>query len=237
MKKYLILLLFFPSLLFASGIDKKDYYIQFKVGNSSLKDSHHTRAAISAEEPELDVVTKKDGNHNIYHIAVGYHPTNKTNIGIEFFQSLYALGNGLYVIKGGVLPTLASLPLGVLDGLTIPISGAEFGSKGFLLYGNYDFSYNFTNWQSYLGAGLGYATLDLRVNNSQGESLVDDSDSVFIYNVRFGANYPLNKQMLFGIEYNYLKAKEPNYMGSSSGLSFSSEFNTNSISTSLRWYF
>ena len=134
------------------------------------------------------------------------------------------------------MPTLASpsLPLGSLDGRSIPIGNSEFDSQGFLLYGNYALDNLYSEkWMPYLGAGIGRAKLNLRVDNSAGSPLVDDSDNVLIYNVRAGVNYPLNKTMLFSIEYNYLSTEKASYTGSTSGLTFQSEFNTYSKTTAL----
>lgn len=76
----------------------------------------------------------------------------------------------------------------------------------FMANGFYDFK-NSSQFTPYLGAGLGFAKLDIE-EKIAGKKLVDDSDTVFAYQALVGVSYDINKNNSVSLGYRYVETAD-----------------------------
>jgi len=74
-----------------------------------------------------------------------------------------------------------------------------------MVNGYYDFC-NATAFTPYVGVGIGVAKLDFSV-----EEGLDESDTVFAYQMMVGAGYALTKQISLEVEYRYFGTQDPEF--------------------------
>ena len=78
--------------------------------------------------------------------------------------------------------------------------GISVGVKTMVANIFYDFK-NSSDCTPYLGAGLGFAFVDLEADSVAGK--ISDSTTNFAWNIGFGANYSLNDNVALGLGYRY----------------------------------
>lgn len=88
-----------------------------------------------------------------------------------------------------------------------------------------------TRFTPYVGAGLGFTSLDL--NNA---GLSDKSDTTFTYQFRGGVDYALTKQFSVNVGYRYLDTDNPKFTNNDGSL-FQTEYNSHAIELGLRYSF
>lgn len=93
--------------------------------------------------------------------------------------------------------------------------------------------------QPYVGAGLGFANLDLDAYNAANPEVIHDSDSVMSYQLMVGVGIVLSEQLTLDIGYRHFEASDLEFDGTDSGIPtvFSSDYNHQSLSAGLRWSF
>ena len=99
-----------------------------------------------------------------------------------------------------------------------------FSMIAFMANVDYDFDTG-SRWVPYIGGGLGVATISLDTETATGgRSLVDDSDSVFAYQVGTGIGYefPLEEghSITVSLDYRYFGTQTPTFTGDVTGEDF-----------------
>ncbi len=96
--------------------------------------------------------------------------------------------------------------------------GVSFDSTGdvtgtaFMLNGYYDFK-NESAFIPYVGAGLGYANVEINDYNIPGSGVADYSadDSVFAYQFGVGIGYAINEKVTLDLKYRYFATDDPEF--------------------------
>ena len=62
----------------------------------------------------------------------------------------------------------------------------------------------------YVGAGIGWGKADFSARNRSGpnQTEIDDTDSVFVWNVMVGATVPIGQSLEFSLGYRYLASED-----------------------------
>lgn len=149
----------------------------------------------------------EDGDN--YTFAVG-RTINQFRVELEYSNSdaeidthtgVSAAGIDLSAIDAGVLLTGNDGDLGVNVADLVADGRGDIDVSSFYINGYYDFD-NTTDFTPYIGIGIGQADIDITYAPS-GVSIIDDSESGFIYQLIVGVAYSINDQLsLFG-NYRY----------------------------------
>ena len=122
---------------------------------------------------------------------------------------------------------------------TQPIDGA-FSMIAFMANVDYDFDTG-SRWVPYVGGGLGVATISLDTESSSGTSLVDDSDTVFAYQVGAGIGYefPLEegRSITVSLDYRYFGTQTPTFTGDVTGAEFDAAINGHDVGIGIIYGF
>ena len=93
----------------------------------------------------------------------------------------------------------------------------------------------------YVGAGIGYGKADFSARNRSGptQTEVDDTDSVFVWNVMVGATVPVGQSLEFSLGYRYLASDDLRLAGrvGDEPRRFDSEFDAHQILAGFRMNF
>lgn len=146
--------------------------------------------------------------------------------GYEWASGLRVEGEIGYRINGLDMGTLQSIDASgvggpVIGGIGI---GAELSGSvqnlSFMANAAYSFDIGAGGLRPYVGAGIGMALLmaDASINIPAAlgapvseQQIVDDSATVFAYQVKVGVEYPIAEQWTMGLEYRYFGTVDPNY--------------------------
>ena len=105
---------------------------------------------------------------------------------------------------------------------------------------DYDFDTG-SRWVPYVGGGLGVATISVDTETDTGTSLVDDSDTVFAYQVGAGIGYefPLEegRSITVSLDWRYFGTQAPTFKGDVSGDDFEATINGHDIGIGLIYGF
>jgi opacity protein-like surface antigen len=85
----------------------------------------------------------------------------------------------------------------------------------------------------YVGAGVGWARVDLEAKVS-GSEVVDDDDLVFAYQAMAGVTYEINPAIAIGAGYVYFATDDPNFHTKNGGRGFDSEYASHNLMIQLR---
>lgn len=91
-------------------------------------------------------------------------------------------------------------------GATLKASGAT-STTALMANGYYDFVTG-TPFSPYLGAGIGWAKVDVNSVTAPGYTTTDDGDNVFAFQGMVGVAYEVTKQLALTAEYRYFGAQD-----------------------------
>jgi len=129
------------------------------------------------------------------------------------------------VTVGNVL--LASGGTSALDG--------SVTAWGFMVNGWYDFVTG-TPWVPTIGAGLGFANLNLQVDRvGSVATSYDESDTVFAYQIAVGLGYRVNPKTIVGVNYRYFATSDPEF--ASGAFTDQGEFSSHNLEVGMRYRF
>ncbi len=116
----------------------------------------------------------------------------------------------------------------------------NFSMLAFMANVDYDFDMG-SPWVPYIGGGLGVATISVDAESAAGTSLVDDSDTVFAYQVGAGIGYefPLEegRSITVSLDWRYFGTQAPTFKGDVSGEDFEATINGHDIGIGLIYGF
>ena len=116
----------------------------------------------------------------------------------------------------------------------------NFSMLAFMANVDYDFDTG-SRWVPYVGGGIGVATISVDAESATGTSLVDDSDTVFAYQVGAGIGYefPLEegRSITVSLDWRYFGTQAPTFKGDVSGDDFEATINGHDIGIGLIYGF
>ena len=95
-------------------------------------------------------------------------------------------------------------------------------------------------FKPYIGAGVGFISIDTEINNGIGQSIVSpgaDNDTSFAYQWMVGVNYKAYRNMDFFAEYRFLKADTFRVDVTEPGVSGRYDYTTDNVFIGMRWKF
>lgn len=93
---------------------------------------------------------------------------------------------------------------------------------------------NKTRWTPYFGAGFGVAIVSLDGVEVAGTPVVDDEDSVFAYQLGFGADYALSKKLTLDFGYRFFGTSKP-ALTDVTGAEFDTEYQVHNLQVGVRF--
>lgn len=111
---------------------------------------------------------------------------------VDGHDNVTAAGIPLDGIDAGVLISGNVGDLGITVGELVANGQGEVETSTFFLNGYYDFKTS-TNWTPFVGAGIGYANVDVDYSPS-GVQIIDDDDDVFAWQIMGGVTYSFNER-------------------------------------------
>ena len=128
---------------------------------------------------------------------------------------------------------------GVVNASPITVDGA-FSMLAFMANVDYDFDTG-SRWVPYVGGGLGVASISLDAESADGESFVDDRDTVFAYQVGAGIGYefplPEGRSVTVSLDWRYFGTQTPTFTGAVTGNEFQTEISGHDIGIGLMYGF
>lgn len=106
--------------------------------------------------------------------------------------------------------------------------------SAFMVNAYYDYDTG-TAWTPYIGGGVGAAIVDFEAS-SGGNSVVDDTDTVFAYQARAGIGYEISPSTVLSVGYRFFATEDPEFDGTGGGR-FDSEYLSHTVEAGLRVYF
>ncbi len=121
-----------------------------------------------------------------------------------------------------------------------PLTG-DFQALTFKANAFYDIDLGFA-WKPYVGGGIGLTKVSVDVSSgTTGNVLVDDSETVFSYQVGGGVGYefplPEGRSVTLSLDYRYFDAGSPTFTGYESNLDFDASISGNYVGVGLRYGF
>ena len=160
----------------------------------------------------------------------------------------FARANGLPEGRDAYLALAQANPNNIkqtLEGATVqrsphPLTG-DFQALTFKVNGFYDIDLGFA-WKPYVGGGIGVTKVSVDVSSgTTGNVLVDDSETVFSYQVGGGVGYefplPEGRSITVSLDYRYFDAGTPTFTGYDSNLDFDASISGNYVGVGLRYGF
>lgn len=88
----------------------------------------------------------------------------------------------------------------------------------------------------FVGFGVGYGLIDMDIENGSGPTKINDSDSVFAWNVMVGGTLAFTTTTDFTMSYRYLMTTDPEFGGrfQSSSRDFDSEYDLHEVVLGMR---
>lgn len=150
-------------------------------------------------------------------------------------------GRDAYLAAAAASPTLKNqLEQGTIDRSPHPLTG-DFQALTFKANAFYDIDLGFA-WKPYVGGGIGVTKVSVDVSSGRtGNLLVDDSETVFSYQVGGGVGYefplPEGRSVTLSLDYRYFDAGSPTFTGHDSNLDFDASISGNYVGVGLRYGF
>lgn len=150
-------------------------------------------------------------------------------------------GRDNYLAAAGANPMLKNtLEQATVQGSPHPLTG-DFQALTFKVNGFYDIDLGFA-WKPYVGGGIGLTKVSVDVSSgTTGNVLVDDSETVFSYQVGGGVGYefplPEGRSVTVSLDYRYFDAGTPTFTGYESNLDFDASISGNYVGVGLRYGF
>ena len=137
-------------------------------------------------------------------------------------------------------PIKQELEQRTIDGSPHPLTG-DFQALTFKANAFYDIDLGFA-WKPYVGGGIGVTKVSVDVSSGRtGDLLVDDSETVFSYQVGGGVGYefplPEGRSVTLSLDYRYFDAGSPTFTGAGSELDFDASISGNYVGVGLRYGF
>jgi opacity protein-like surface antigen len=108
-----------------------------------------------------------------------------------------------------------------------PVDG-EMSSWAVMINGYYDFDTG-SALKPFIGAGLGYANVDLELGSDS------DDDGVFAYQFMAGLGFAISKEVSLDLQYRFFATDDPEF--SKYGAAFEYEYMTHNVMAGLRFNF
>lgn len=106
---------------------------------------------------------------------------------------------------------------------------------GFMVNGWYDFVTG-TPWVPTIGAGLGFANLNLEVDRvGSVATSYDESDTVFAYQIAVGLGYRVNPRTIVAVNYRFFGTSDPEF--TSGAFTDQGEFSSHNLEVGVRYRF
>lgn len=150
-------------------------------------------------------------------------------------------GRDNYLALAGARPDLKqTLEQATIQGSPHPLTG-DFQALTFKANAFYDIDLGFA-WKPYVGGGIGFTKVSVDVSSgTTGNVLVDDSETVFSYQVGGGVGYefplPEGRSVTLSLDYRYFDAGSPTFTGHESNLDFDASISGNYVGVGLRYGF
>ena len=124
------------------------------------------------------------------------------------------------------------------DGINYPVGekitdvDGDISSTALLVNGYYDFK-NSSKFTPFVGAGIGFAKVEVSsaISDSEGLLWTSDSDIVAAAQVSLGANYAITEKVSLDLKYRYFVTADPDFELSSP------EYSTSNVYTGIRYSF
>jgi opacity protein-like surface antigen len=113
---------------------------------------------------------------------------------------------------------------------SLPLNG-DVSALSLMLNGYYDFT-TAGVLTPFIGAGLGFS----RVSVDSGTLEVDDSDTVFAYQLALGGSFTINPQLNLVVQYRFFGTSDPSFTDND-GDRFKTEYMTHNFLAGLRYSF
>lgn len=135
------------------------------------------------------------------------------------------IGNG--PINGEPIPTQ------VVPGTSVSINAdGDVSALSFMVNGYFDWQ-NPSPLTPYLGAGIGFARVSMNDLKVEGVRLVDDSDTVFAYQLAAGVGWEFMPNLTLDLGYRYFATADPEFRDVE-GDTFESEYKSHNLMLGLR---
>ncbi len=150
-------------------------------------------------------------------------------------------GRDYYLAAAEANPGLKqTLEQAAIQGSPHPLTG-DFQALTFKANAFYDIDLGFA-WKPYVGGGIGLTKVSVDVSSgTTGNVLVDDSETVFSYQVGGGVGYefplPEGRSVTLSLDYRYFDAGSPTFTGYESNLDFDASISGNYVGVGLRYGF
>ncbi len=158
-----------------------------------------------------------------------------TSNDVDGHANVTAAGVALDGIDAGVLLTGNVGDLGTTVGELVGNGQGEVETSTFFLNGYYDFR-NSTNWTPFLGAGIGYANVEIDYSPSN-VGIIDDDDDVFAWQIMGGVSYAINEQFEITGSIRYRETDEAEFNSSLLQSEFDIETETLIYDLGIRYNF
>lgn len=111
-------------------------------------------------------------------------------------------------------------------------AGGDVSALSFMVNGYFDF-HNQSPLTPYLGGGIGLARVSVNDLSVGGEKIVDDSDTVFAYQLAAGVGWEFMPNLILDLGYRYFATADPKFRDME-GERFESEYETHNLMLGLR---
>lgn len=143
-----------------------------------------------------------------------------------------AMGNGLRIEgelsyrANDLVPLADNLDVGDITAFTGMVNAyLDFNREGTI--------------RPYVGAGVGYAKLEIDAVNLANPEFIHDDDSVLTYQLMAGVGFALSGNAVVDIGYRHYEAQDLGFDGTDAGIPtlFNSEYQHQSVTAGIRWSF
>ncbi|MDO3377331.1 outer membrane protein [Geoalkalibacter halelectricus] len=110
--------------------------------------------------------------------------------------------------------------------------GGDTSALSFMVNGYFDI-HNQSAFTPYLGAGIGLARVSANDWKAEGEKIVDDSDTVFAYQLGAGVGWEFMPNLTLDLGYRYFATADPEFRDVD-GDKFESEYKSHNLMLGLR---
>ena len=126
----------------------------------------------------------------------------------------------------------AAAGVGSLSGQTLETDGT---TDAFYLMVNGWYDFMIRGFRPYVGGGIGFARLSVD-GSVRGVQLLDDSDTVFAYQLGVGVGFDVAPNITVSLDYRYFATQDPE-LDAAGGTTVDGEYQTHNIGLSARYRF
>lgn len=158
-----------------------------------------------------------------------------TNNDVDSHGGVNAAGIDLDGIDAGILLTGNTDDLGITVGELVGNGQGEVETSSFFVNAYYDFKNN-SAWTPFVGAGIGYANVEVEYSPSNVD-IIDDDDDVFAWQIMGGVSYAFNDQFEVTGSIRYRETDEAEFNSDLLGAEFDIETETLIYDLGIRYNF